>query len=59
MILFAFQISKASYVVAAREVSIVFSAIFGIAALQEKNAYQKIFGSILITTEVVVNDFSK
>jgi uncharacterized membrane protein len=59
MILFAFQISKVSYVVAAREVSIVFSAIFGIVALREKNAYQKIVGSILITTGVVVIGFSK
>ncbi len=59
MILFAFQISKVSYVVAAREVSIVFSAIFGIAALREKNAYQKIIGSVLITMGVVVIGFSK
>ena len=59
MILFAFQISKVSYVVAAREVSIVFSAIFGIVALREENACQKIIGSILITLGVVVIGFSK
>ncbi|MBW2411924.1 MAG: EamA family transporter [Deltaproteobacteria bacterium] len=59
MILFAFQISKVSYVVAAREVSIVFSAIFGIVALREKNAGQKIIGSLLITMGVVVIGFSK
>ena len=59
MILFAFQISKVSYVVAAREVSIVFSAIFGIVALREKNACQKIIGSILIMMGVVVIGFSK
>ncbi len=59
MILFAFQISKVSYVVAAREVSIVFSALFGIMALREKNAYQKIFGSVLIALGVVVIGFSR
>ena len=59
MILFAFQISKVSYVVAAREVSIVFSAIFGIVALREKNACQKIAGSVLITLGVVAIGFSK
>ena len=58
MILFAFQLSKVSYVVAAREVSIVFSAIFGIVALREKNAYQKIVGSVLITMGVVAIGFS-
>jgi drug/metabolite transporter (DMT)-like permease len=59
MILFAFQISKVSYVVAAREVSIVFSALFGIIALREKNAHQKIVGSVLIAMGVVVIGFSK
>lgn len=59
MILFAFQISKVSYVVAAREVSIVFSALFGIVALREKNAHQKIVGSVLIALGVVVIGFSK
>ena len=59
MILFAFQISKVSYVVAAREVSIVFSALFGIMALREKNAYQKIVGSVLIALGVVVIGFSR
>jgi drug/metabolite transporter (DMT)-like permease len=59
MILFAFQISKVSYVVAAREVSIVFSAFFGIFALREKNACQKIIGSALIAMGVVIIGFSK
>lgn len=59
MILFAFQISKVSYVVAAREVSIVFSALFGLFALHEKNAGQKIVGSILIATGVAVIGLSK
>ena len=59
MILFAFQFSKVSYVVAAREVSIVFSAFFGIFALREKNACQKIIGSALIAMGVVIIGFSK
>ena len=58
-ILFAFQISKVSYVVAAREVSIVFSALFGLIALRERNAHQKIIGSVLIAMGVVVIGFSK
>ena len=48
MILFAFQLSKVSYVVAAREVSIVFSTLFGIFWLKEEHAYQKFVGAPLI-----------
>jgi uncharacterized membrane protein len=53
MILFAFQLSKVSYVVAAREVSIVFSTIFGIFWLKEEHAYQKFAGASLIALGVV------
>lgn len=53
MILFAFRISKVSYVVAARESSIVISAIFGILWLKEKNAPQKFVGAVLITLGVI------
>jgi uncharacterized membrane protein len=53
MILFAFRLSKVSYVVAAREVSIVFSAFMGIIWLKEKNACQKIAGTALIAFGVV------
>jgi uncharacterized membrane protein len=53
MILFAFQLSKVSYVVAAREVSIVFSTIFGIFWLKEEHAYQKFAGALLIALGVV------
>lgn len=53
MILFAFRLSKVSYVVAAREVSIVFSALLGIIWLKEKHATQKIAGAALITIGVV------
>jgi drug/metabolite transporter (DMT)-like permease len=53
MILFAFRLSKVSYVVAAREVSIVFSAFLGIIWLKEKHASQKIAGAALIALGVV------
>ena len=53
MILFAFRLSKVSYVVAAREVSIVFSAFLGIVWLKEKHAPQKIAGAVLIALGVV------
>jgi uncharacterized membrane protein len=53
MILFAFRLSKVSYVVAAREVSIVFSAFLGIVWLKEKHASQKIAGAALIALGVV------
>lgn len=52
LILFALQISKVSYVVAAREGSIVVSTLFGILWLHEKNAQQKIAGAILIAAGV-------
>ena len=53
MILFAFKLSKVSYVVAAREVSIVFSALLGIVWLKESHATQKIAGAMLIALGVV------
>jgi len=59
MILFAFRLSKVSYVVAAREVSIVFSAFLGILWLKEKHASQKIAGAALIAAGVVFIGLSK
>jgi len=59
MILFAFRLSKVSYVVAAREVSIVFSALLGIFWLREAHAPQKIAGSALIAIGVVFIGMSK
>ena len=59
MILFAFRLSKVSYVVAAREVSIVFSALLGIFWLREAHAPQKIAGSVLIALGVVFIGLSK
>jgi len=59
MILFAFRLSKVSYVVAAREISIVFSALLGIFWLNEAHAPQKIAGSALIALGVVFIGMSK
>jgi len=53
MILFALRISKVSYVVAVREVSIVFSTILGIVWLREKHGRQKLVGAVLIALGVV------
>ena len=59
MILFAMQMTKVSYVVAAREVSIVFSALLGVIWLQEKYGKQKLIGSIIIATGVVFIGLSR
>ena len=59
LILFALRISKVSYVAAAREVSIVFSAFLGIMLLQEKNAPQKLAGSVLISLGVILIGLSR
>ena len=54
MVLFAMQMSKVSYVVAVREVSIVFSTYYGIIRLHEKHGRQKILGAVLIASGVVL-----
>ncbi len=59
LILFAFQLSKVSYVVAAREVSIVFSTLFGIFWLKEAHAGQKFAGASLIALGVVCIGLSR
>lgn len=59
MILFAFRLSKVSYVVAAREVSIVVSALLGILWLKEAHAPQKIAGSLMIALGVVFIGLSR
>ena len=59
IILFAFRLSKVSYVVAAREVSIVISAMLGIIWLKESHAPQKMAGSLLITLGVALIGLSK
>lgn len=59
MILFAMRMSPVSYVVAVRNVSILFSAFFGIHWLKEKHAAQKIAGAILIMAGVIIIGLSK
>jgi len=48
LVLFAFRLSKVSYVVAVRESSILLSALFGILWLGERGGVQKIVGALLI-----------
>ena len=52
LILFAMQTSNVSYVVAAREVSIVFSASFGIMWLGESHRKPRLIGAFLIALGV-------
>jgi uncharacterized membrane protein len=59
MVLFAMSMSQVSYVVAVREVSIVFSALFGVMWLGEKHAAHKLLGAILITVGVVMIGLSR
>ena len=59
MILFALRISKVSYVAAVREVSIVFSALYGIVWLNERYARQKLVGAVLIALGVVLIGLSR
>jgi drug/metabolite transporter (DMT)-like permease len=59
MVLFAMRMSKVSYVVAVREVSIVFSAYYGIIWLGEQHGRQKLVGAILIASGVVLIGLSK
>ena len=53
MILFAMRMSPVSYVVAVRNVSIIFSALFGIHWLKEKHDKQRLIGAFLIALGVV------
>ena len=48
LILFAFRLSKVAYVVALRQVSVVFAALFGTMFLKEKHFALKIAGSVVI-----------
>jgi uncharacterized membrane protein len=59
LVLFALKISKVSYPAAAREVSIVFSALLGTIWLKEKNAPQKVMGAVLISLGVVLIGLSR
>ncbi len=53
IVLFAMQMTKVSYVVAVREVSIVFSTLYGTICLKEKHGSQKLAGACFITLGVV------
>ena len=59
MVLFALRMSKVSYVAAVREVSIVFSALYGILWLQEKHGKQKLVGATLIALGVIFIGISR
>lgn len=59
MVLFAMRIAKVSYVVAVREMSIVFSTYYGIVWLQEKHGKQKLLGAFLIALGVVSISLSR
>ena len=59
LILFAMQLSKVSYVVAVRELSIVFSALFGIIWLGEGHRRQRLIGALLIALGVVFIGLSR
>jgi drug/metabolite transporter (DMT)-like permease len=53
LVLFAFRLSKASYVVAAREVSIVLSALLGHVWLRERGLGPKLLGAAVVLGGVV------
>jgi drug/metabolite transporter (DMT)-like permease len=52
LVLFAFQLSKAAYVVAGREVSIVFSALIGRLWLKEEGGVQRVVGAAVVAAGV-------
>ena len=58
LVLFAMQTSNVSYVVAARELSIVFSALFGTFWLQEGYSKTRLTGAVLIAVGVGLIGFS-
>ena len=59
LVLFAMQTSNVSYVVAVREVSIVFSALFGIMWLGEGHRQPRLIGAFLIALGVVFIGLSR
>jgi drug/metabolite transporter (DMT)-like permease len=59
MVLFAMRMTKVSYVVAVREVSIIFSAYYGIIWLGEQHGRQKLVGAILIASGVILIGLSR
>ena len=59
MVLFAFRMSKVSYVVAVREFSIVLSALYGLVWLKERYVMQKLTGSCIIALGVILIGVSR
>jgi len=52
LVLFAFQLSKAAYIVAGREVSIVFSAVIGSLWMKEGRLGQRLVGAAVVAAGV-------
>lgn len=48
LILFAFRISNTAYVIALRQISVVFGALYGICFLKERYGTARMFGSLVI-----------
>ena len=59
LVLFAMQTSNVSYVVAVREVSIVFSALFGIIWLGEGHRQSRFTGAFLLAIGVIFIGLSR
>jgi len=53
LVLFAFQLSKAAYVVAGREVSIVLSALIGSLWMNEGHLGQRLAGAAVVAAGVI------
>jgi len=53
LVLFAFRLSKAGYVVAGREVSIVISALIGSLLLKEGGLAQRLLGAAIVASGVI------
>lgn len=54
IILFAFQLGKVSYIVAAREFSVVFGSALGIIVLGESLTWKKAFGISAIALGLIL-----
>lgn len=59
LVLFAMQLSKVSYVVAAREISVVLSAMLGVFILGEGGQRQKLLGSTIVAAGLVLLAISR
>lgn len=48
LILYAFRMAKVAYVIAVRQISVVFGALFGVLMLKERYGFSRIIGSLII-----------